>query len=112
MKILLCIILACVSLNTQAQRLQTQPETPQCDNVWSYDHALVHRMILPPCPSEILLNYEDIQLQHHQYLDFADYTNAVEYEHMKGIRMVGFVWIKVQGKFFLLPYYTRDVKTP
>lgn len=54
-------------------------------------------------------NHRDIQLNYGETIDFADYSTKIQYDPalpQGGIpKFKGWVWIKVQGKYYLIPYY-------
>lgn len=59
-----------------------------------------------PCNPQGL---QDIQLNYGQTIDFADYSTKIEPDHsLRGGGLPifeGWVWIKVQGQYKLIPYY-------
>ena len=98
--VIISSLFAASLLTTSIASAQFQPRT--CD-LPTYDHELIRLAPLPPCPpttgARINFTADSLAFEHGVTIDFADYT-VVEPGPLHG-----YVYIRVQGRWFLMPYY-------
>jgi hypothetical protein len=97
-----------IALLFVASPVLAQIHTARPCDLPTYDHTLFQLPLLAPCPSKtgvFKVSDSSVDFEHGATIDFADYTglpNAV------GATPTLYVWIKVQGTYFLIPAYTPN----